>query len=111
MGMVHRSEVELAVGGIALAEKRLQDVNFSYLYQISDCTFLTDKPKPTSMTLTLIYAFSEILWILIILVVLLLPFLLFLLVHRKKPASTTIIYAIQKFIRGNCHHSIAKIKS
>lgn len=84
MGRLHRSEVGLAVGGIALAEKRMQDVNFSYPYQISDYTFLTDKPKPTSMNLTLVHAFSEILWILIIPLILLLPFALFLLVHRKQ---------------------------
>lgn len=84
IGMVKRSEADLAVGGIALLDKRFHAVTFSYPYLFSKMTFMTDKPKPLSTSLALIYPFSLKLWILIAITIFSVSYILFIVTNRKQ---------------------------
>ena len=84
IGMIRRSEADLAVGGLTLTMKRLQAVDFNYPYIISELSFITDKPKPVPTNLALFYPFSWILWISITAAFLFSSFLFFILTFRKR---------------------------
>ena len=53
IGMLKRSEVDLAVGGIDLTDDRREAVAFSYPHLFSEVTFMTDNPEPLSTSLRL----------------------------------------------------------
>lgn len=82
-GMVQRSEVDLATGGV-LTYERFQAINVSYPYGFSDITFMTDNPKPVPTSLAIFYPFSSILWIILIVAVLIFSCALHLHVHRTQ---------------------------
>ena len=84
IGMIHRSQADLAVGGIALTTERLQAADFSYPYVISEMSFVTDKPKPVPTTLALFYPFSWTLWISVMTAFLFSSFFYFILTLRKR---------------------------
>lgn len=88
IGMVQRSEADLAVGGVILFEKGNQAVKFSYPYLFSEVTFMTDKQQPLSTTSALLYPFPYSLWIILIVLLFFISFLLFILVNKKRSYQT-----------------------
>lgn len=84
IGMVSRSEVDFAVGGLSLTYDRFQVVNFSYPYLYSDMTFITDKLKPLPNEFALFYPFPWKLWILIAAIIFSVSFLFYIFALRKK---------------------------
>ena len=84
LGIIERSEADLAVGGIALTEERFENFNFSYPYDIVDVTFLTKYPKPAPLKIILDSPFSFTLWIAIAICVLSVSFVLFILTKRAE---------------------------
>lgn len=94
IGMVKRSEADLAVGGIALLNKRLHAVTVSYPYLFSKMTFMTDKPKPLSTSLALIYHFSLKLWILVMVTLFSISYMLFIVTNRKQAFQSALFKVV-----------------
>ena len=91
IGMVHRSEADLAVGGITLTHERFQALNFSYPYLFTDMTFITDKMKPIATSSALFYPFSWKLWILIIIAFFTFLFLFFHFILKKETFQSVLV--------------------
>ena len=94
VGMVKRSEVDLAVGGIPLDSELFQAVRTSYPYLFSDNTFVTDKPKSLPSNLSFFHPFSLTLWISIIAIIFIISFIFFILTVRKKESFQTVLFLI-----------------
>ena len=94
IGMVKRSEVDLAVGGIPLHSKTFEAVRTSYPYLFSDITFITDKPKPLPTNLSLFHPFSLMLWISIIAIIFVISFIFFIQTVKKKQTFQAVLFMI-----------------
>ena len=84
LGLVKRSEADLALGRIELTEERLDDFSFSYPYTFSEVTFITEKPKAVPSSITLLAPFSFTVWIALTICILSVSFVLFLLAKMKE---------------------------
>ncbi|KAG8180276.1 hypothetical protein JTE90_013529 [Oedothorax gibbosus] len=62
IGMVHRDEADLAMGGLVITEKRLRYVDFSVPYNINPLTFAIGRPKLEPLKNAYIYPFKIVVW-------------------------------------------------
>ena len=106
IGMVERSEVDLAVGGILITEERLQAVSYSYPNLFSVATFMTDKPKPVTSNLALFHPFFVMMWSLIISVV---SFLLFFAIFKKERMQRIMFEVFGSFFGQPIHLKVEKL--
>ena len=83
IGRVQRAEADLAVDLISITEERFQACNFSYPFFFTKHSFMTEKPKPISASLTLLYPFSLTVWIILAALVLFVSLVLFYLIKPK----------------------------
>ena len=62
-GMVNRSEVDIGFRPLGMQKETLEMWDFAYPYKLSDCTFITQKPKHTPYFFGIFHTFSVHVWI------------------------------------------------
>ena len=83
LGLVQNTEADMAVGRVMLSENRFKVFNFSYPYLVTEITFMTDKLKPISTSMTLLYPFSFTVWTSLAVFILTFSVLLFVLLKEE----------------------------
>ncbi|GIY59337.1 PBPe domain-containing protein [Caerostris darwini] len=63
IGMVNRSEADMAFSSIVITEDRYQAVDFSTAITIEGMTFMIEKPKALSTALAFLYPFDIWIWL------------------------------------------------
>ena len=84
LGLVHRSEVDLALGHMGITKERLHDFNVCYPHAVTDVTFMGDKLEPLSHKEAIFYPFSYQVWILMMLFIIIMTLLFCLLTNKKQ---------------------------
>lgn len=74
VGMVLRKEADIALGGIAVTEKRSKIIHYSLPYRYTYLTFATNLPPEIPKFWTFLYPFTLNLWISVALLLLVMPF-------------------------------------
>ena len=83
VGMVLRNESDIALGGIAVTEKRYKIISYSSPYRFTYLTFATNLPRSLPRFTTFLYPFTMHLWIALAVLLFLMPFILRILLRRK----------------------------
>lgn len=84
IGMLERSEVDLALGYIEINEELPSGVNYIYPHVISETTFMGNKPKPLIAKEAIFYPFSYEVWIIIVFYLIFVSFLLYFFMKKKR---------------------------
>lgn len=108
MGMVIRSEADLAVGGLRIWEESYDAVNFSYPYLFTETTFMTDKLKPESKSVAIFRPFSLRLWILLAAIIFFFSFLLFPHAKRKETYQSVLFVVFGHFLKKSTRIKLRK---
>lgn len=83
VGMVLRNESDIALGGIAVTEKRFKIISYSAPYRFTYLSFATNLPRQLPRFTTFLYPFTMYLWIAIVLLLLVMPFIYRVLLRKK----------------------------
>lgn len=109
VGMVLRNESDIALGGIAVTEKRFKIISYSVPYRFTYLTFATNLPRQLPRFTTFLYPFTIHLWIAIILLLLVMPFVYRFLLHKKRTLGNLFFDTVKSLLyepmtaQYNCH--------
>lgn len=98
VGMVLRNESDIALGGIAVTEKRFQIISYSAPYRFTYLTFATNLPRQLPRFTAFLYPFTMHLWIAIILLLLVMPFIYRVLLRKKRTLGNLFLDTVKSLL-------------
>lgn len=88
LGMVNRSEVDMAVAPFFMTVKRSEGIAFSYPITVSDVTFVTTKPEFHVSALEILHPFSLVIWLILLVSVIVMVITNYFLLKHKYSFTT-----------------------
>lgn len=93
IGMIQKGKADLAFAKLSFNEARASVVDFSYPYQYSPISFITDKPTQVPNSYAMVYPFSLSVWIGLAITIVIMQFLLYFF-ERKTYSFQSILFKI-----------------